>query len=158
VKEFVGHLREHQVRPYIARIKDRKTPGLDGRTTRSDGYRVSHRKRKRVEEIFGWLKTADGLRKTRFIDQAKTQMAAFISGTAYNLLSIAKLSVSEVNARAQARVTGALRSPLPPQGPFERRSKAIPENDLTMKFDLNLSVTTVSPASALAMFDMDSAT
>lgn len=100
VKEFVGHLREHAVRPHIARIKDRKTPGLDGRTTRTKGYHVGQRKRKRkrVEEIFGWLKTVGGLRKTRFIGQAKTQMAAFISGTAYNLLRIAKLSVSEVKA------------------------------------------------------------
>ncbi|MDY0048498.1 MAG: transposase, partial [Thauera propionica] len=72
--------------------------GLDGRTTRTEGYRVSQRKRKRVEEIFGWLKTVGGLRKSRFIGQAKTQMAAFISGAAYNLLRIAKLSVSEVKA------------------------------------------------------------
>lgn len=98
VKAFVEHLREHQIRPHIADIKDRKTPGLDGRTTRTEGYRVSQRKRKRVEEIFGWLKTVGGLRKTRFIGQAKTQMAAFISGAAYNLLRIAKLSVSEVKA------------------------------------------------------------
>ena len=96
VKEFVGHLREHLARPHIARIKDRKTPGLDGRTTRSKGYRVSRRKQKRVEEIVGWLKTIGGLRKTRFIGQAKTQMAAFVSGAAYNLLRIAKLSASEV--------------------------------------------------------------
>ena len=68
----------------------------DGRTTRTEGYQVSQRKR--VEEIFGWLKTVGGLRKTRFIGQAKNQMAAFISGAAYNLLRIAKLSVSEVKA------------------------------------------------------------
>jgi len=98
VKAFVGHLREHQIRPHIARIENRNTPGLDGRTTRTEGYRISQRKRKRVEEIFGWLKTVGGLRKTRFIGQAKTQMAAFISGAAYNLLRIAKLSKSEVTA------------------------------------------------------------
>ena len=96
VKEFVTHLRDHGVRPHIARIDKRNTPGLDGRTTRTEGYRISQRKRKRVEEIFGWLKTVGGLRKTRFIGQAKTQMAAFISGAAYNLLRIAKLSNSEV--------------------------------------------------------------
>tara|TARA_R110001583_G_scaffold191541_8_gene357019 strand:+ start:139 stop:636 length:498 start_codon:yes stop_codon:yes gene_type:complete len=79
VKAFV----EHQVRPHIARIKDRKTPGLDGRTTRTKRYLVSQRKRKRVEEILGWLKTVGGLRKARFIGHAKTQMAAFISGAAY---------------------------------------------------------------------------
>lgn len=94
VKDFVAHQREHQIRPHIARIESRNTPGLDGRTTRTEGYRISQRKRKRVEEIFGWLKTVGGLRKTRFIGQAKTQMAAFISGAAYNLLRIAKLSDS----------------------------------------------------------------
>lgn len=98
VREFVEHLRSHQIRPHIARIENRRTPGLDGRTTRTEGYRVSQRKRKRVEEIFGWLKTVGGMRKTRFIGQAKTQMAAFISGAAYNLLRIAKLSGSGAKA------------------------------------------------------------
>jgi transposase len=98
VREFVEHLREHRIRPHIARITNRKTPGLDGRTTRTVGYQVSQRKRKRVEEIFGWLKTVGGLRKTRFIGQAKTQMAAFMSGAAYNLLRIAKLSAEGAKA------------------------------------------------------------
>ena len=57
VKDFIQHLREHNIRPHIARIEGRKTPGLDGRTTRTEGYKVSQRKRKRIEEIFGWLKT-----------------------------------------------------------------------------------------------------
>ncbi len=94
VKDFVSQLREHEIRPHIARIENRKTPGLDGRTTRTEGYRSSQKKRKRVEEIFGWLKTIGGMRKSRFVGQAKTQMAAFISGAAYNLLRIAKLSHS----------------------------------------------------------------
>jgi DDE family transposase len=59
---------------------------------------MSQRKRKRVEEIFGWLKTVGGLKKTRFIGQAKTQMAAFISGAAYNLLRIAKLTTEGAEA------------------------------------------------------------
>lgn len=94
VKDFVTHLREQRIRPHIARIDNRNTPGLDGRTTRTEGYRISQRKRKRVEEIFGWLTTVGGMRKTRFIGQAKTQMAACISGAAYNLLRIARLSAS----------------------------------------------------------------
>ena len=91
VKDFVRHLREHNIRPHIARIDGRKTPGLDGRTTCTEGYKVSQRKRKRVEEIFGWLKTVGGMRKTRFIGQARTQIAAYLSAAAYNLLRIAKL-------------------------------------------------------------------
>ncbi|ENO89148.1 IS5 family transposase [Thauera linaloolentis] len=91
VKDFVQHLREHKIKPHIARIEGRKTPGLDGRTTCTEGYKVSQRKRKRVEEIFGWLKTVGGMRKTRFIGQARTQIAAYLSAAAYNLLRIAKL-------------------------------------------------------------------
>jgi hypothetical protein len=82
VKDFLAHLREQRIRPPIARIDHRNTPGLDGRTRRTEGYRISQCKRQRVEEIFGWLKTVGGMRKTRFIGQ----------GT--NLLSIAKSSAS----------------------------------------------------------------
>ena len=91
VKDFVLHLRDHQVKPHIARIEKRRTPGLDGRTTCTEGYKVSQRKRKRVEDIFGWLKTVGGMRKTRFIGEARTQIAAYLSAAAYNLLRIAKL-------------------------------------------------------------------
>lgn len=94
VKDFVKHLRDHDIRPHIARIDGRKTPGLDGRTTCTEGYKVSQRKRKRIEEIFGWLKTVGGMRKTRFIGQAKTQIAAYLSAAAYNLLRIAKLQTA----------------------------------------------------------------
>jgi transposase len=91
VKDFVQHLREHKIKPHIARIEGRKTPGLDGQTTCTEGYKVSQRKRKRVEEIFGWLKTVGGMRRTRFIGEARTQIAAYLSAAAYNLLRIAKL-------------------------------------------------------------------
>ena len=94
VKDFVQHLREHNIRPHIARIEGRKTPGLDGRTTRTAGYKVSQRKRKRIEEIFGWLKTVGGMRKTRFIGQTRTQIAAYLSAAAYNLLRIAKFQAA----------------------------------------------------------------
>jgi transposase len=94
VKALVAYLRAQRIRSHIARIDGRRTPGLDGRTTRTAAYRMSQRKRTRVEEIFGWLKTVGGLRKSRFIGRARTQMAAFISGAAYNLLRIGKLSPS----------------------------------------------------------------
>ncbi|WP_398314305.1 transposase, partial [Zoogloea sp.] len=77
--------------PHIARIDGRKTPGLDGRTSCTEGYKISQRKRKRVEDIFGWLKTVGGMRKTRFIGEARTQLAAYMSAAAYNLRRIAKL-------------------------------------------------------------------
>jgi transposase len=90
-KAFVEKLRGRHVAPHIARIEGRATPGLDARTTRHAGYALSQRKRKRIEEIFGWMKTVGGFRKTRFIGQEKTQLAAYLVGAAYNLLRIARL-------------------------------------------------------------------
>jgi transposase len=91
-KAFVAHLREHGIRPHIARIQNRRTPGLDDRTTRHNSYRVSQRHRKRIEEIFGWLKTVGGLRKTRFVGIERTQLHAYFAASAYNLLRMARLA------------------------------------------------------------------
>lgn len=90
-KAFVALLRKRNVAPHIARIDGRSAPGLDGRTTRHEGYAISQRKRKRIEEIFGWMKTVGGFRKTRFVGIAKTQLAAYLVGAAYNLLRMARL-------------------------------------------------------------------
>lgn len=90
-KGFVERLRNKTIVPHIARIEGRCTPGLDARTTRHEGYRISQRKRKRIEEIFGWMKAVGGLRKSRFVGIVKTQLAAYMVGAAYNLLRMAKL-------------------------------------------------------------------
>ena len=66
VGEFVDELGERGIRPHIARVKGRRTPGLDGRTARSGGYRLSLKIRKRIEESFGWMKRVGGFGKTRF--------------------------------------------------------------------------------------------
>jgi transposase len=91
-KDFVKHLRDRGVAPHIATIEARNTPGLDGRTTRHASYRLSQRKRKCIEEIFGWMKTYGGLRKTRFIGQARVQLHAYLVGIAYNLLRLSRLA------------------------------------------------------------------
>jgi hypothetical protein len=80
------------VQPHIAAIAGRRTPGLDGRTTRHAGYALSQRLRKLVEEVFGWAKTVGGLRKTRFVGRARTEMHALLVGTAYNLLRVSRLA------------------------------------------------------------------
>ena len=90
-KSFVALLRKRKVAPHIAMIEGRSAPGLDGRTTRHAGYAISQRKRKRIEEIFGWMKAVGGLRKSRFVGIAKTQLATYMVGAAYNLLRIARL-------------------------------------------------------------------
>lgn len=64
VAGFVRHLRETRVTPHVA--QKRRDSSIDARTVRLCGYQLSQRIRKRVEEVFGWLKTVGGHRKTRF--------------------------------------------------------------------------------------------
>jgi transposase len=90
-KGFVACLRARNIVPHIAQIKGRYTPGLDARTTRHASYAVSQRKRKRVEEIFGWMKSYGGLRKTMFRGVRRVQLHAWLVGAAYNLLRISRL-------------------------------------------------------------------
>ena len=91
-KDFVAHLREHKIAPHIAQIEGRRTPGLDARTTRHVGYQISQRKRKRVEEIFGWLKGYGGLRRTMMRGLERVQLHTYIVATAYNLLRLTRLA------------------------------------------------------------------
>jgi transposase len=87
-REFVDELREYNVTPHVAQ---KRYSAIDGRTTRHSGYARSQTVRKRAEQIFGWLKTVAGLRKTRLKGRAKNQLQVYLSGAAYNLLKIAKL-------------------------------------------------------------------
>lgn len=90
-KDFVAHLRKKGIAPHIAQIEGRNTPGLDARTTRHAGYAISQRKRKRVEEIFGWMKAYGGMRRTFARGLARVQLHAYIVGAAYNLLRMSRL-------------------------------------------------------------------
>lgn len=92
-KACVAEIRERGVTPHVAQnIHRRHQSAIDGRTTRHAGYAVSQRKRKRVEEIFGWGKTVGGMRRTRFVGLAKTQLAMYLIGAAYNLVRITTLT------------------------------------------------------------------
>ncbi|MBU6483116.1 MAG: transposase, partial [Nitrospirae bacterium] len=90
-RDFVRRLRQRGIRPHLACIRGRRIPGLDGRTTRHASDRLSQRLRKQVEEIFGWMKTIGGLRKSRFRGVARTQYATYLVGAAYNLLRLSRL-------------------------------------------------------------------
>ena len=90
-KDFVAHLRKRKIAPHIACIDGRRTPGLDARTTRHPGYGVSQRKRKRIEEIFGWMKAYGGLRRTLVRGVERVQQHAYIVAAAYNLLRMSRL-------------------------------------------------------------------
>ena len=90
--DFVARTRQIGVTPHVAQHQNqRRRSAIDRRTTRHSGYSISQHLRKRIEQIFGWIKTVGGLRRTRFKGRAKTQLAAYMVGAAYNLLRIAKL-------------------------------------------------------------------
>jgi transposase len=89
---FVAECRAINVTPHIAQTRDtRRRSAIDARTTRHAGYLVSQRKRKLVEEIFGWMKTIGGFRSTRFRGRRRTQLAATMVAAAYNMLRICRL-------------------------------------------------------------------
>jgi transposase len=88
-REFVEECRKRNITPHVAR-KDRYS-AIDGRTTGHAGYAISQRVRKRVEEVFGWMKTVGNFRKTRYIGLGANQLAAHLLATAYNLIRIARL-------------------------------------------------------------------
>jgi hypothetical protein len=97
VEDFVGELRARRVTPHMAvdgRIskngKRRKT-AIDGRTTRHPGYTISLRIRKRIEEVFGWIKTTGTLRKTRHKGKDRVGWMFTLTAAAYNLVRLPKL-------------------------------------------------------------------
>ena len=93
-KKFVAGCREREVSPHAACKNRTQVAGLDGRTIGRAGYHTSQRIRKRVEEIFGWMKTVGGLRRSRYRGVERTQAwAYFVAGT-YNLLRITNLGLS----------------------------------------------------------------
>ena len=90
-KEFVQELRDHQVTPQVAL---KATTIIDARTTRHPGYAISQQKRKRVEEIFGWLKTVGGLRKTRHRGVERVGWMFTFALAVYNLVRMRNLAAA----------------------------------------------------------------
>ena len=91
-RDFVAQCRDRGVTPHVAQNEnEQRSSAIDRRTTRHGGYSVSQRIRKRVEEIFGWIKTVANFRRTRFKGRERTALASYLVGAAYNLLRMAKL-------------------------------------------------------------------
>jgi transposase len=91
-RDFVAACRTKHVTPHVAQfIAKGRRSAIDARTTRPIGYAISQRIRKRIEEVFGWMKTTGNFRKTRYVGLAANRVAAYMIGAAYNLLRIAKL-------------------------------------------------------------------
>lgn len=89
--DFVAELRALKVTPHVAQNTAGRRSRIDARTTRHPGYAASQRARKRIEEVFGWMKGVAGQRKTRFRGTARVGWAFTFAAAAYNLIRLPKL-------------------------------------------------------------------
>ena len=91
---FVQSLRALNAVPHVAQNCQGRKSAIDGRTTRHPGYAVSQRLRKRVEEIFGWMKTVGNLRKTRHRGEDRVGFVFTLTAAAYNLVRMRNLTAA----------------------------------------------------------------
>jgi len=91
-RDFVQAIRLLQVTPHVAQNITARASAIDERTTRHAGYASSQRKRKRIEEIFGWLKTIGLLRKTRHRGRARVGWMFIFGLAVYNLVRLRTLA------------------------------------------------------------------
>jgi transposase len=101
-RDCVAQLRQYQVTPHVAQNTSGRRSAIDGRTTRHLGYAISQRVRQRVEEIFGWMKTVGGLRRTRFRGLERTHFVGYLVAAAYNLVRVARLIAQPARIPAAA--------------------------------------------------------
>jgi transposase len=98
-KDFVWECRNMKVTPHVAQnVKRSGGSAIDERTTRHDGYAISQKKRKRIEESFGWLKTIALMRKVRHRGIHKVGWVFTFAAAAYNLVRMRNLLASPVGA------------------------------------------------------------
>ena len=88
---FVAALQHMDVTPHVAQNTTNRRSAIDGRTTRHPGYRISQRKRKLVEQAFGWMKTVGGLRKLRHRGGPLVTWVFTFSAAVYNIVRLRRL-------------------------------------------------------------------
>jgi hypothetical protein len=92
---FVAQLRKMHITPHVAQNVNRNGgSAIDGRTTRHEGYGVSQRKRKRVEEVFGWMKTVALQPQTRFRGTERVGWMFTLAAAAYSLVRMRNLQAA----------------------------------------------------------------
>jgi IS5 family transposase len=98
--EFVRECGSLQVTPHVAQNQGRRGgSAIDGHTTWQAGYRISQRKRKRLEECFGWLKTIALLRKVPHRGTLKVDWIFTFACAAYNLVRMRNLTGRTIPAQ-----------------------------------------------------------
>jgi transposase len=99
-KDFVEETRNMNATPHVAQNNKGRKSAIDGRTTRHAGYAISQQKRKRVEEIFGWMKTVGGMRKLRHRGLQLVGWMFTFAAAAYNLVRIRNLAPASAGGNA----------------------------------------------------------
>ena len=90
-RAFVTQCRALDVTPHVAQHTTRRRSAIDARTTRRPGYAISQRVRKRVEEIFGGMKTIGGMRKTRHRGRERVGWQFLFTAAVYDLMRMRRL-------------------------------------------------------------------
>ena len=90
----LSELRARGVTPHVAQLDRRRRSAVDGRTTRHRGYRQSQKRRKIVEQVFGWMKTVGGGRKPRFVRRERNRGWPELTAAACNLVRMARLETA----------------------------------------------------------------
>jgi transposase len=93
-KDFVAETRNMNATPHVAQHNKGRKSAIDGRTTRHAGYAISQQRRKRVEEIFGWMKTVGGMRKLRHRGLQLVGWMFTLAAAAYNIVRIRNLATA----------------------------------------------------------------
>lgn len=93
-KEFVDTMRDNNATPHVAQNTTNRSSAINGRTTRHEGYKISLRIRKRIEEAFGWIKTIGNFRKARHRGVEKVDWYLTLTAAAYNLVRMRKLGAA----------------------------------------------------------------
>ena len=99
-KDFVAEARNLRVTPHVAQNNKGRKSAIDGRTTRRRGYAISQQRRKRVEEIFGWMKTVGGMRKLRHRGLQLVGWMFTLAAAAFNIVRIRNLAAAIDGAKA----------------------------------------------------------
>lgn len=89
---FVARVRQFGVTPHVAQNTIGRASAIDRRTTRHSAYATSQRRRKRVEEVFGWMKTVGLMRKVRHRGVARVGWMFILTAAAYNLVRMRNLA------------------------------------------------------------------
>ncbi len=93
-RDFVWDLRGLGVTPHVAQNEQGRRSAIDRRTTRHPGYAQSQRRRKRVEEVFGWIKTVGAGGKLRNLGRARNKLWLELTAAAYNLTRLANIQAA----------------------------------------------------------------